>query len=238
MLVEREYLSTRFYEFLMELLSKFTTATSAPLNIVDKIAASAVASGATAEADDGRDDDAEEDGDTTVDPRYSAKKEAIDKLKSISDMGLMKIATEKMAHDKRVAKRKALADAKDPSINPELMVPAGRWSMDVVSARLSQADEAAELIRNRENERIEALVAAGASGLGGEIEALRGHYASLVMGDNWNPQVHEDVARELDAIAEAAKLLNVPQIQQEAENVALGVRQMAKKITELGSNLL
>ena len=176
-------------------------------------------------------DDADDEGSRDVNPEEVATAEAIDKLKFISEMGLMKIATQKVEHEQREAKRATGVD-----------VSKGRWSMDAYSpgdAKSGDRDnDLLDRVREKQRQKVEKMVKAGARELGGEIEALRGHYAALVMADNWDPQVHEDVALGLDAVAEAARMLQVPAIEEDARNVSQGVRQMADKVAHLGGALL
>ena len=182
-------------------------------------------------ADEMYEDEAEEVEQAEARLEDVAKEAAIERLKFISDMGLMKIATQKMEHEQRVQKRAAGET-----------IEAGRWSQDVYSASVAGEgivnDEQRAELHTKQALKVERMVQNGARDLGGEIEALRGHYAALVMADNWDPQTHEDIALGLDAVAEAARRLQVPAIEQDAQSVALGVREMAGKVAHLGSALL
>jgi len=182
-----------------------------------------------------------------------AQGRAVDTIKSLSEMGLLKVAVSQLEHENRVKARERgdganfgrysrdsttgaplspVAVGSRRSSAEEMASPGGGARVSVAVASMMKAqDEAFQ-------KEVQAFVDNGTRELGGEVEALRGHYAALVATNDWEPEKHEFIARQLDAVESAANQLGEHGIAEDARAVAKGVREMKNKIALLGNNLL
>jgi len=183
---------------------------------------------------------------------------AMEQLKGMGELGLLKMAAARVKNETKhrgnatsVSFGQASPEGNSTAVvhvddspdhvsaSPETGVSDRRHTQRNTFRESSRASlRESEYLAKQAEQDVERLVDGGVGELRGEVEALRGHYASLIANDTWEPLDHERIAAQLDAVAEAARILGATSIEEEATVVASGVRHMLKKIADLGDPLL